>query len=128
VVCNAGCQSRRHFTLGKAWPIFNAIVGNQVNLASRLETNAETDEILISNETYMLIKDKIHCEKKDLIEVKGVAQPVQTYKVIDFNSKLDGAMMNIREVSTGLKLSVDFSPAKKGAVIAALKKIIADIE
>ncbi|HEY0750614.1 MAG TPA: PAS domain S-box protein, partial [Chitinophagaceae bacterium] len=57
------------------------IVGGPVNLASRLETAAPVDEILISADTYSLIKEVIACETAELIRVKGMAYPVQTYKV-----------------------------------------------
>ena len=71
-VGNFGSEHRMDYT----------IVGGQVNLASRLESNAETDQILISHETWALIKDQIDCEKKEEIFVKGINRPIQTYQII----------------------------------------------
>ena len=47
------------------------------------ESNADADHVLISHETYALIKKKIVCEKKEEIKVKGIVHKVQTYQVID---------------------------------------------
>jgi class 3 adenylate cyclase len=71
-VGNFGSEHRMDYT----------IVGGQVNLASRLESNAETDQILISHETWALIKDQIECEKKEEIFVKGINRPIQTYQIV----------------------------------------------
>ncbi|MEA3490385.1 MAG: adenylate/guanylate cyclase domain-containing protein [Campylobacterota bacterium] len=64
------------------------IIGGQVNLASRLESNANPNNILISHETYSLVKDKIFCEKKDTIFLKGIPYPIPTYAVVNFFDKI----------------------------------------
>jgi len=64
------------------------IIGGQVNLASRLESNANPNDILIAHETYSLVKDKIFCEKKDTIFVKGIPYPIPTYEVVNFFNKI----------------------------------------
>ena len=79
-VGNFGSENRLDYT----------IVGGEVNLASRLESNARTGQILISQETYALIKKHIVCEKKDEIKVKGIAHKIQTYQVV-------GAYKNIAQ-------------------------------
>jgi len=60
------------------------IIGSQVNIASRLESNARPGQILISHETWSLVKDRIGCLKDDLIQVKGISHPIQTWQVNDF--------------------------------------------
>ena len=52
-----------------------------MNLASRLESSARPNQILILEDTYLLIRDTIHCEKLDRITVKNIKHPVQTYEV-----------------------------------------------
>jgi PAS domain S-box-containing protein len=58
-------------------------IGSGVNLASRLESEAPPGEILISYETYAHVKDEISCEEVGRIRVKGFADPITTYRVID---------------------------------------------
>jgi adenylate cyclase len=71
-VGNFGSEDRLDYT----------IVGGQVNVASRLEARAEPDEILISHQTYALVNDTIDCRPVGEIKVKGIAYPLETYRVI----------------------------------------------
>lgn len=62
-VGNFGSEERMDYT----------IVGSLVNLASRLESAAEPDQILISHDTFALVKEVIACMKKEELKVKGIA-------------------------------------------------------
>ena len=64
----------------------NTIIGASVNLASRLEHAAAAGGILISYETYAHVKGKVRCNKHGEIQLKGIADPVATYEVIEFPS------------------------------------------
>jgi DNA-binding response OmpR family regulator/class 3 adenylate cyclase len=57
------------------------VIGDNVNIAQRLESNAERDSVLISETTYELIKQKVSVEKRELT-LKGKASKVNAYKVI----------------------------------------------
>jgi len=78
-VGNFGSKNRMDYT----------IIGNQVNIAARLEGKAQPGQILISHETWSLINDKIRCLKDGLINVKGISRPLQTYQVLDLVEKVD---------------------------------------
>jgi class 3 adenylate cyclase len=96
-VGNFGSDARMDYT----------IIGGQVNLASRLESAAGVDQILISEDTYTLIRDLVACTKKDQIQVKGISHPVQTFEVRNLYSALDEEGRTIEEQSKGFALSLD---------------------
>ena len=56
------------------------IIGNNVNLAARYEAACEPDSILISEDTYMLVKDEIECEVAGTYNMKGIPEPVKGYR------------------------------------------------
>jgi len=81
-------------------------IGNGVNLASRLESNAEPNQILISEDTHLLIRDAIVCEKLEKIQVKNIKHPIQTYEVC---GPIDAASKNekIEQQDSGFSILVD---------------------
>ena len=58
------------------------IIGRGVNIASRLETHCDPDNVLISYETYAHVSDEFECSEAVDIKVKGLAYPVSAYKVV----------------------------------------------
>ena len=58
-----------------------SIIGNAVNLASRLEHASEPGKILVSQATYDLVKDDFWCEARGPIKVKGIENDIMTYWV-----------------------------------------------
>ena len=57
------------------------VIGNQVNVASRLESLAKAGQILVSQRTYSKVKNLVEVEKVGAIQVKGLRDPVVTYNV-----------------------------------------------
>ena len=72
-VGNFGSSSRMDYT----------IIGSQVNIASRLQATADPDEIIISHETWSLVKELVYCIKQKPVMVKGISHPIQSYQVVD---------------------------------------------
>ena len=83
------------------------VIGREVNLASRLENAASADEILITGETYTLIKDKIMGRDKGQIQVKGFARPVSIYQVVDYRRDLGPARSYLAHELPGFSMQLD---------------------
>ena len=96
-VGNFGSEDRLDYT----------VIGNGVNLAARLESNSEANKILISEDTYLLVKEEIKCIKKQEISVKGVSYPIQTYEVSGFTSSSSSYSSKLVKSIPGLSLTFD---------------------
>jgi adenylate cyclase len=57
------------------------IIGLEVNLAARLEQAAEPGGILISGETYALVRDEIEADQSVSIDAKGFSEPITAHAV-----------------------------------------------
>jgi len=58
------------------------IIGNNVNLAARYESACKPDSVLISYETYMLVRDEIECREEGEYTLKGIEKPVKAFTPI----------------------------------------------
>lgn len=102
-------------------------LGNGVNLASRLESLADSNEILISENTYNLIKKEIKCNYFDSLTVRGRAHSIKTFHVIGVNSDKK-SFSKIKTSTDGFKLEIDNSKIKDlDNVIQILKDSIKEL-
>ena len=97
-------------------------------MASRLESNAEVGQILISHETYALIRKDILCKKKEEITVKGISHKIQTYQVIKRQNVLNSRKQLFNEKYKGFDLSIDLSQLSKEQALKSLNKILLKIK
>ena len=64
------------------------VLGDPVNVASRLEQRAPNGGILISHETYLLVHDAFEIEPLGPLQVRGKPDPIQVYLVQDAVSRV----------------------------------------
>ncbi len=120
-VGNFGSEDRMDYT----------IIGNEVNLAARLQSHAQVGGILMANATYSLVKDTVLAEEQETIPVKGYAKPVRNYNVVGIYDDLVNQGRIIRVDQDGLTLTIDRNKlTRKGRAkaIKALEKAVSQIE
>ena len=71
VVGNIGCDFRMDYTA----------IGDTVNTAARLESNAKRGQILISQEVYEAVKDRVRVTDVGVIPLKGKSNEVYVYQL-----------------------------------------------
>ncbi|MGN0140795.1 MAG: CHASE2 domain-containing protein [Roseburia sp.] len=77
VVGNIGCDFRMDYTA----------IGDTVNTAARLESNAKRGQILISADVYEAVKDRVEVTPIGEIPLKGKSQGVFVYQVDEVRKK-----------------------------------------
>jgi adenylate cyclase len=85
------------------------VLGNTVNLASRLESNARPGTILISSETYKITKDVFKFDTGRSYDLKGLQAPVKAYEIVQNIGStqlivFNGINIELRMNKDGLKL------------------------
>ena len=110
-VGNFGSQDRLDYT----------VIGNGVNLASRLESNSEANKILISEDTYLLVNEEFECKERDTISVKGFSYPVKTFEIIGKTASMLAANQPLREEMPGF--SFNYNPSELSDNDRAIKLI-----
>ncbi len=99
-------------------------LGANVNLASRLESAGKPGNILISHETWSLIKDVILCQDKGQIKAKGFSYPIQVYQVINFRKNLAGKQSYLSENMEGFSMHLDLEKIKNYDKEQVINKLV----
>jgi adenylate cyclase len=98
-VGNFGASHRMDYT----------IIGKEVNLASRLESAAEPGHILISHETFSLVKDRILCRPQEPIIAKGFSRAIPVYDVINYRHEMGGKRSFAQLDTEGFSIHMDLN-------------------
>ena len=118
-VGNFGSDDRMDYT----------IIGAEANLAARLQSIAQPGEIVLSYETFMLVRDMVRARPLEPITLKGIAHPVIPYAVEGLTGARRGAEI-ITEHDTGIDLFIDTSAidaASAERVRRTLEKVAAEL-
>jgi class 3 adenylate cyclase len=120
-VGNFGSDDRMDYT----------IIGAETNLAARLQSIAQPGEIVLSYETFMLVRDMVRARPLEPITLKGIAHPVVPYVV---EGRIDGARQAAQVISehdTGLDLFIDtnaIDATSAERVRRTLEKVAAELK
>lgn len=95
-VGNFGSEQRLSYT----------IIGGEVNVAQRLEANADPGGILISHETFALVNDLVDVEERQSVSLKGIDRHIRTYAI---KGRSTGQANTLR-LSHQSGVNIDISP------------------
>jgi len=104
------------------------IIGNEVNLAARLESVAEPGSILLGHETNALVRDIVLTEEQPPITVKGFQRPISIYKVVGRLDELVETGKIVLQERDGLKVLVDLTKQDKSDAIAILEEVLSQLK
>jgi adenylate cyclase len=103
-VGNFGSDERMDYT----------IIGAEANLAARLQSIAEPGEIVLSYETYALVRDMVDAHSLNPITLKGIRRPILPYAVDGPRGSSGEDLQVIYEHGTGFDVYIDMRTVDKG--------------
>jgi adenylate cyclase len=122
--CNVG-------NFGSADRMDYTIIGGEANLAARLQSIAEPGQIILSYETYALVREIVAARPLPPISIKGIRREIIPYAV---EALLDGEGKQKRtfsEHTTGLDLYLDpnaVDAASAARIRSLLEEAIASLD
>jgi class 3 adenylate cyclase/tetratricopeptide (TPR) repeat protein len=75
--------------------------GDPMNVAARLEQAASPGEILLADSTYRLVKDAVAVAEAGALELKGKAQPVLAWRLVDVAPEAPGVARRLTSPIVG---------------------------
>ena len=72
--------------------------GDAVNVAARLEQAAQPGEVLLGEETYLLVRDGIEADASPPLEAKGKSEPLAAYRLVAVQHEAPGRRHGARMI------------------------------
>jgi class 3 adenylate cyclase/tetratricopeptide (TPR) repeat protein len=95
--------------------------GDAVNVAARLEQEAQPEEILIGEQTFRLSRGAIEAKPVEPLPLKGKADPVRAYRLVRviedapaFDRRLDAPLIGRREELARMRAAFDRTVSERG--------------
>lgn len=116
-VGNFGSKSRLHYTA----------IGNTVNEAARIQAVAEPDTVLLSADTWLLVKDTVEYSPLGEQTFKGRDHPVALYQADRLLTSQQASMVKL--AGEGYRIFIDSNEiTDPGAVIKALEDTVSQLK
>jgi class 3 adenylate cyclase len=122
--CNVG-------NFGSDFRMNYTIIGPEVNLAARLEQTSDVGGIMMSYETYALVKDVVRTEERPSIRAKGIAGDIRVFAVVNPAGALESERRVLLRERPGMKVMLDLDRLpvdQRAAAIGELKDIVGRLE
>jgi adenylate cyclase len=119
-VGNFGSSDRMDYT----------IIGGEVNLAARLEEQANPDGVLMSYETYSLVQDRVTAEAWPSIEAKGIRREIHPYALTDFlDDPSEGQVISSETDGVSIRIDTrDLDDQRRHEILTLLAGISEQLE
>ena len=120
-VGNFGSEDRMDYT----------IIGAEANLAARLQAIAQPGGIVLSYETFMLVRDVVRAHPLEAITLKGIARPIVPYEVEGVRDEVKHPLHVISEHGTGIDLFIDttaINATSAERVCQMLERVVAQLK
>jgi adenylate cyclase len=112
-VGNFGSNDRMDYT----------IIGAEANLAARLQAIAEPGGIVLSYETYALVRDMVRARPMPAIAMKGISREVVPYSVEGLLTEFAQRAQVISEHATGVDIFLDLEALDEAGAEQARKRL-----
>ena len=117
-VGNVGSRDRYDYTA----------VGGQVSHAIQIESSAENNQILISESTYVLVREFFECREKGEVILSDLVYPLRSYEVLETLNYDNGSKPTSVDLADAIRLEYDLNQIRKKELLSQLKNSISELE